>query len=191
MTRLTLTGRTRAAFLCFFGSHIPITLLIDGQAVLPPSLYPRPLRDLLAWYASAFRDGLMTPGSHPPWFRSLVACEVLLQLPFFVYATRVIWNRGGGGGGGGGGGAFRPLCVAYGSHTATTLIPIMATVASDGTTTMGEKVVLLGLYLPYLIFPLWLALVAAGGFGGGFESEWGGAEAVEKERPGMKGIKGA
>ncbi len=31
---------------------------------------------------------------------------------------------------------------------------------SDDDTTMTEKGVLLGFYLPYLVFPLWLAVIA-------------------------------
>ena len=35
---VNLTGKTRVAFLQFFASHIPVTVLVDAQAVLPAFL---------------------------------------------------------------------------------------------------------------------------------------------------------
>jgi len=159
-----LRGGTRLAFLCFFASHIPITLLVDGQAVLPESLYPSPVLDLVDWYAATFKDGLMTR-PFVPWFKAVVACEVLLQLPFFFFAVYALWTMKVDGRG-----TFRSLCLIYGSHTATTLVPILATIAADGSgATTAEKAMLMGFYLPYLAFPLWLVFIAAGSedvFGG-------------------------
>jgi hypothetical protein len=52
---LTLRGNTRIAFLLFFASHIPITLLIDGQAFFRRSLYPQGFQDVVDWYAVTFK----------------------------------------------------------------------------------------------------------------------------------------
>lgn len=103
--------------------------------------------------------------THPcePWFTSLVALEVLLQLPFFFVAVYALLNcetdksrntliRGDG--------LFRSMCIVYGSSTATTLIPIFASIIMDQNTNVGEKGILFGFYLPYLIFPLWLVVIA-------------------------------
>lgn len=97
------------------------------------------------------QDKLMT---HPTetWFTSLVSLEIVFQLPFFFYAVYSILNCAYGF-------YFRPLCIAYGASTATTLIPILACVLSDDDTTTSEKGVLLGFYLPYLMFPLWLMIL--------------------------------
>ena len=54
-TMPTLQGHTRTAFLCFFISHIPITILLDGQAFFPRHLYPQVARDVLDWYAITFK----------------------------------------------------------------------------------------------------------------------------------------
>jgi hypothetical protein len=51
----TLEGATRTAFLLFFLSHIPITLVIDGQAFFPRHYYPQVLRDVVDWYAVTFK----------------------------------------------------------------------------------------------------------------------------------------
>lgn len=170
-----LTGATRYAFLLFFASHIPITLLVDGQAFLTRSLYPQPVLDVREWYATTFKDGLMTE-PFAPWFRTLVACELLIQLPFFVWAVYVLWNAGSADGNEGrvdgvvdGKGKFRTACLIYGSHTVTTLIPILVETVTDDATTAAEKATLFGFYLPYLIFPAWLVFIAAGSedvFGG-------------------------
>uniref|UniRef100_A0A7S4N251 EXPERA domain-containing protein n=1 Tax=Odontella aurita TaxID=265563 RepID=A0A7S4N251_9STRA len=151
-----LTGATRTAFLLFFASHIPITLLVDGQAFLPHSIYPQAVLDVRQWYASTFKDALMAE-PFEPWFKSFVACEIVLQLPFFVYAVRALLNppttaKGKG--------LFRTLSLIYGSHTATTLIPILIATLADETTTAREKAALFGFYLPYLIFPVWLVAIA-------------------------------
>jgi hypothetical protein len=153
-------GATRTAFYWFFLSHILITLLIDGQAVLP-SLYPEALRNLLRWYCLHLGDVLMRGEPHyEPWFVSIVVCEVLLQLPFFVIALRVIatatanqssyypeW--------------FRRACLVYGGHVATTLVPILGTFLTSNEMTTLQKIMTISVYSPYLIFPLLLVHHAA------------------------------
>jgi hypothetical protein len=93
--------------------------------------------------------------AHPtePWFRSLISIEILFQLPFFVYAVHCLLQHKVGV-------WFRSLCIVYGASTSTTLVPILASIVSDSDATFSEKSVLLGFYLPYLIFPLWLTVIA-------------------------------
>ncbi len=57
-------------------------------------------------------------------------------------------------------GHFRSLCLIYGSSTATTLVPILSCVAFDPETSLTEKCILFGFYLPYLFFPAWLVWIA-------------------------------
>lgn len=151
---LTLTGKTKSAFLFFFASHIPATICIDMQALFP-GFYPKVLQDLLHWYTESFNDHLMR-APHDTWFRAIVAGEVLFQLPFFFVAVKVLLNSERYSGKG----WFRSMCMVYGTHTSTTLIPIMACHAANGTATIVEKVMVISIYLPYLIFPLWLACIA-------------------------------
>lgn len=61
--------------LFFFISHIPATLLMDLQAVVPPALVPAPLRSLRLWYVSATGDPLMRE-PFAPWFAALIYVEV-------------------------------------------------------------------------------------------------------------------
>lgn len=92
--------------------------------------------------------------AHPtePWFRSLISLEILFQLPFFVYAVHCLLQQKDGI-------LFRSLCIVYGASTSTTMVPILASIASDSDATFSEKSILLGFYLPYLIFPLCLTLI--------------------------------
>ena len=88
--------------------------------------------------------------THPcePWFSSLVFIEVLFQLPFFCLAVYALLNNGKSRNSNNtlikGDGIFRSLCMIYGSSTATTLVPIFASLLTDTNTTLAEKGVLMG-----------------------------------------------
>jgi len=71
-------------FVIYFLTHIPITLLVDAQVVLPASFFPKILSTVFTQFATTFQDPLLT--SKPIWFQSFTACEVFLQLPFFFFA---------------------------------------------------------------------------------------------------------
>lgn len=150
----TLEGKTRVAFLLFFISHIPATLLIDLQAIFP-HLYPEILRDILKWYTDIFNDDLMR-GPHDTWFKAIVGGELLMQLPFFFVAVYALMNSHKVDGKG----WFRSACMIYGSHTATTLIPILACHIANPDASSLEKILVVSIYLPYLLFPLWLVFIS-------------------------------
>lgn len=73
-------------YFVYFASHIPVTLAIDLQTLLPAHWIPKVLADTLSFYKNTFKDPFM--GSTEPmyWFRSFLVCELILQLPFFFYA---------------------------------------------------------------------------------------------------------
>jgi hypothetical protein len=157
-----LTGVTRVIFLCFFASHIPVTLFLDSQALLGSfHIHPQELKDFLQEYAIQMKDSLMKRPFDKVWFQSLIACELLFQVPFFWWAVLHFSNiskrsyhypeR------------FRIACLIYGSHTATTLVPILATILTNPEANAVERVTLAAVYLPYLIIPLWLVVLAAKG----------------------------
>jgi len=134
---------------------------MDGQAFFPRDWYPRALQDLAHWYATKFKDELMIQPAEK-WFSSMIALEVLFQLPFFFIAVYALLQKSPNDKNAiiRGDGLFRSLCMIYGSSTATTLIPIFGHMLSSETTTIEEKGVLLGFYLPYFIFPVWLVVIA-------------------------------
>ena len=152
------TGGMRIAFLAFFTSHIPITLSIDAQAALPA--YPQVFRDLVAWYCSLSGDVLMKEPHNKVWFTSIVSGEILFQLPFFFVAVHMIYKHGNSNWKESYPRWFQKACLVYGSHVATTLIPINGTLLASSEMTAIQKFVTLAIYSPYWIFPLLLVFYA-------------------------------
>lgn len=105
-------------FFLYFASHIPITLFIDLQALLPQHVYPQQvsvtylhnnhppcspshfydcftclqLKDVLRWYSDEFKDPMVV--DPPEWFKSFIFCEALIQLPFFPVAAYAFLKGG-------------------------------------------------------------------------------------------------
>lgn len=151
---MSLTGKTRYAFIAFFASHIPATFIIDMQAAFPGH-HPQVFQDLLEWYTTLFNDSLMK-APFETWFQATVLFgEIFFQLPFFFYALYGLMNPSKIDGRG----RFRSLCMVYGAHTSTTMIPILACHVQNQDATLMEKIGVISIYLPYLIFPLWLVFI--------------------------------
>lgn len=152
-----LQGATRLSMLVFFASHIFITLIIDSQAISPLEWIPVVLQDLLAFEVATFNDPLMGNARELLWFQSLVTCELLFQVPYFLAAVYFFrretasaypdW--------------FRSVSIMYGAHTATTMVPILTILATNEAASLQERVLVTSMYFPYLIFPLWILWIAA------------------------------
>ena len=144
----------RVLFVLYFATHIPITLLVDAQAVLPPAWFPGFARRLVDYHVRTFHDPLMR-APQPGWFRALVACELGLQLPFFFVALRALAARDDG---------ARDAMLVYGAHVATTMVPILGALATDNSAFPSElaRLTLVGIYSPYLLVPLLLVGVMMG-----------------------------
>lgn len=153
-----LEGSTRIAFLAFFASHIVFTLCIDLQALFKP-WYPRLLQDLVTAYARICHDPHMSE-PFELWFQSIVVFEMLFQWPFFFVAVHMFSNarlleypRW-----------FQMACIIYGSHTATTLVPILPTLwfrDDNEPVPLEMRILLVMIYGPYFVFPAWIAAIAA------------------------------
>ncbi|CAL1537070.1 unnamed protein product [Lymnaea stagnalis] len=146
-------------FFLYFFTHIPISLLVDFQALIPSKYYPQQLIEVKEWYCREFRDPLML--SPPIWFKSLIVCEFFQFIFFFVAAygffkgaKQCKW--------------LRLPSLIYGSHVATTLIPIFTHVLFydfsneklPSPRNLNERLTLLSVYSPYLIIPILLILDA-------------------------------
>ncbi|KAJ2717197.1 Transmembrane protein 97 [Coemansia spiralis] len=146
-------ARTRldAAFLAYFASHIPITLLVDVVPLLPENAIPAPLLALNGHLTGVLGDPFMVVGparTDLTWFRSMLVCELVLQLPFFFYAVWALWTSSPR--------RHLPLLV-YGVHVSTTMVPILGTLLRGAIDrTCRERALLAALYLPYLLIPLLL-----------------------------------
>ncbi|PIA17643.1 transmembrane protein 97 [Coemansia reversa NRRL 1564] len=142
-------------YLWYFVSHIPITLLIDVQPLLPPDMIPQVLHGVNRLLTETLGDPFMIVGaghSELVWFRSMLLCELILQLPFFFYAVWALWTDN----------PHRHLpFLVYGVHVSTTMIPVLGTlVRGEINRTCGERMLLASMYLPYLLVPLSMALIS-------------------------------
>nr|XP_020443799.1 transmembrane protein 97 [Monopterus albus] len=143
-------------FFFYFASHIPITLFIDLQVLLPGHVYPQPLKDLLKWYAEEFKDPMVL--DPPEWFKSFIFCEAVFQVPFFPIAAYAFLK-----------GSCKWIqipAIMYSTHVATTLVPILAHILfyqfpmkpHPGPQTLLERWQLVSIYIPYLLVPVLLLL---------------------------------
>ncbi|KAJ8298177.1 hypothetical protein KUTeg_024708 [Tegillarca granosa] len=141
-------------FFLYFASHIPITIFVDSQVLLPKWFYPKQLLDLKDWYCREYRDPMMV--APPAWFKTFVYCEMLVQFPFFFVALFAFWK-----------GIeqckwIRIPLIVYSTHVATTTIAIcyhiyahdFRTSAFPGPESMPQRLLLLSFYFPYLLIPV-------------------------------------
>ena len=156
-----LQGTTRLAFLGYFSSHIVFTLVCDLQAILRPYLYPPILVNLVKGYASLGDPHMSEP--FDLWFQSLVVCELIFQLPYFFVACYYLWGEPSATGVYKYPKWFQMLSIVYGAHVATTLVPLFPTIWAQQSihVPMEQRLLIEFLYLPYFIFPVLLAWLAA------------------------------
>ena len=128
------------AVICYYVSHIPITLCLDLQGLLK-AYYPSALKELLSWYVKNFNDPLM--GGQPVWFKSFIFWECF-QVPYFAVAANAMINRDN---------SIRIPSIIYGAHVSTTVSAILSELYFSTAVTDEQRTILLGLYLPYFIFP--------------------------------------
>lgn len=151
-----LYGITRLSFLFFFLSHIPATVLLDGQGSFIPIPYPEALIEFVDWYARTLNDPLFLAKPIDLWLSAFLTGELFLQLPYFIIAIHMLlskkkvypeW--------------FRLSSLIYGAHTSTTLVPILTILLTNSDATILQRIILSSIYLPYLIFPTWLIYICA------------------------------
>ena len=144
----------RVLLLSYFISHIPITLLIDAQIVFG-SLYPAPLQDVFTWYVSSFRDIVLRESGL--WLKSFIYAEIIFQLPFFFYAVKALWNNTERDK------TYSVYALAYGIHVANRAPYHEHNPFSDELgNERDRRLILIGIYAPYFLCPLLVAVEAAG-----------------------------
>lgn len=148
---MAINSTFRAIACVFFLTHIPATILMDSQAILPKSVVPTFAQALLKFHVETNHDPLMD--SQPVWFKSFILFELLFQLPFFFVGFYAFYKRCNW---------IRIPGIAYGAHTATTLIPILAEILySTAIPNTEARIKLFLIYLPYLLIPATIALLCA------------------------------
>jgi hypothetical protein len=160
----------------YFISHTVVVFIMGSQTIIPAAWVPTPLRELRYWYADIAQDPLVhpeRPANQLSWFRSMVFCEVFFQLPVALLAL-VAFHHSVMGRGDQKLRRWRLPILAYGIHTATTMVPVLgelymwptadpsdiSQILSDATwptvITPLNKLTLYGFYVPFLIFPFLL-----------------------------------
>jgi len=138
--------------------HIPITLLVDLQALYPPWLIAStPLPGFMKWYLAYSRDpvvaGAMKGGVENAWLVTFFWIEAVFQIPTFVVSAIGLRNNDK---------RVYPLLLAYGASTATTVLPIIVWVlhpeCATPQFTPAELNNLLGSFVPFFLIPLGIAL---------------------------------
>tara|TARA_B110000977_G_scaffold15623_1_gene19105 strand:+ start:2152 stop:2577 length:426 start_codon:yes stop_codon:yes gene_type:complete len=81
----------RVIVLVFLATHVPATVLMDSQALVPKSMVPKFAQRLLEFHISTNHDPLMD--DQPVWFKSFILCELLFQLPFFIIGFRAFYMK--------------------------------------------------------------------------------------------------
>lgn len=154
-------------YFIFFLLHIPATLLLDAQAVIPSWIVPTPLKGLPRLYFDSSADPLMggplgfIPGHEHLWFMPFLYVETYFQLPVFFIGASKLWK---------GTTDVYPLLLAYGASTTVTLLPCIAVLLATPLTspetiatgihsvTDSQRFSLLASYLPFFFIPLLLTI---------------------------------
>jgi len=146
-TKPLLSRPLDAIFFLYFASHIPITIALDAQAVVPALVVPSLFVTLKAWYVDQYKDPFLA-APHAWWFKSFMISEAFLQLPFYVYAAQGLLNDSP---------KVRLPLIVYGAHVATTTAPLLFELWFNNHThglTFEQQATLTSFYLPYLLIPL-------------------------------------
>ncbi|KAJ3297044.1 Transmembrane protein 97 [Rhizoclosmatium sp. JEL0117] len=132
------------AMLIFFILHIPISLFIDAQIIWPSLPYPELALNANADYIRDTNDFLLI--ERKPWFLSLVWCEFIIQLPFYLYLIWALVRDSK---------YVRTAGIIYGTHTCTCLVPILYEMifTDNGIQTFGQKAVTVAIYSIWFVMP--------------------------------------
>eukprot|EP00047_Mylnosiga_fluctuans_P007792 m.255537 g.255537 ORF g.255537 m.255537 type:complete len:167 (-) comp19552_c0_seq1:75-575(-) len=136
----------------YFGTHIPISIVLDSQVVFPRAWYPAFATNLFDFYTSNFPDFLFANcRTRYPYVRWIGVCEVFLQLPFFFVALYALARRREW---------IRIPAIIYCTHVPTTVIPAVADFLQNPEAEqypLDARVRLSMLYGLYFLIPLvWL-----------------------------------
>eukprot|EP00613_Pedinella_sp_CCMP2098_P020041 CAMPEP_0171691180 /NCGR_PEP_ID=MMETSP0991-20121206/5394_1 /TAXON_ID=483369 /ORGANISM="non described non described, Strain CCMP2098" /LENGTH=148 /DNA_ID=CAMNT_0012279377 /DNA_START=31 /DNA_END=481 /DNA_ORIENTATION=+ len=129
-------------------------MFLDAQAVLPKSWFPNNVVNLVDWYTSPLGLGDPLMFQRPALDLSLmvsphcdgrIAPTVTLFLRGFIHALSTSK-------------LIAAPRASFGSHVMTTMIPILGHLAATNDVGIEKKTLLISVYAPYLLIPLWLVV---------------------------------
>jgi len=140
LKRRKMNNLLRRIFIAYFATHIPATILIDSQAIVPGRFIPSFAKRLLEFHIKTNDDFLML--EQPLWLKSFIFFEVLVQLPLFCILLRKLSRKEEKN--------IRLIGCAYSSHVMTTMVPILTEIYHRGSFSLFM------IYFPYFFVPLML-----------------------------------
>lgn len=133
-------------YIVYFVVHFFVSLLIDSAIALPDKLTLPIQHKLLEIQISQNKDFLLV--QKPVWLQTFVWVEIILQLPFFVWAAYALAKKNR---------KAYVACLIYGVEASTTTLGCLGEVAC-GDLASGDKLKLLAIYLPTFLIPLWMTI---------------------------------
>lgn len=132
-------------YVVYFALHIGITLIIDATIALPRQWLMSWQQQIGDFHIRTNNDLLVA--SRPVWLQAFVWIELLLQVPFFIWAVHDLRR-----------GLTRvyPAALAYGVEAATTTFACLVEVLALPMP-VYDKLKLFGIYVPTFLIPLYMA----------------------------------
>ncbi|KAH8833877.1 transmembrane protein 6/97 [Flagelloscypha sp. PMI_526] len=163
MRRSLLSRPLDLLYIIFFAFHLPASLLMDFQYIVPGSWVPEIMKPLPDHYVKQSNDPLVggllgyfgDTGSSLVWFKTLCFVEMLVQVPIFILGAWGLWKDSK---------FIYPVLLAYAGSTATSTLPCVTVIMDMPLTdipaigiyavTAAQKSLLLYGYVPFFLIPL-------------------------------------
>jgi len=109
----------------FFVVHVVATLVLDLQALYPPTLVPGFMSQVHKSYVQDTGDPLIKAvlglygreaKLNASWFETFIYCEMFFQLPVFFIGLYALWHNRR---------SLYIILALYGVHSATTILPCL------------------------------------------------------------------
>lgn len=134
-------------YFAYFLLHIPITVFMDSNIVVPKEYLVSWAQAVLDFHISTNKDFLLV--ETPLWLQVFGLFELVFQLPLFVYCSIKLYK--------GNDRLHWIWMVIYGFNASFTTLVCLVYVYLTGDQyglSFGERINLLGIYSPYLVIPL-------------------------------------
>lgn len=134
-------------YLVYFLLHIPITVLIDSNIVVPDEHRLAISKSILEFHISTNNDILLI--NNPLWFKLFGLVELVFQLPLFFYCSLLLYKQVSK--------SYYVYMIIYGFNASFTTFVCLGYIYFEGiASNMSNFEIynLLAIYSPYLFIPL-------------------------------------
>lgn len=132
-------------FLAYFLVHIPVTLCIDAQVLLPKAWFPALLQRAMQDWIRDYDDVVLRTA--PLWFQSFIWIELICHVPYFFFAVYA-FARGRN--------WIRTTTLVYSTAVITSMCVILPEAWSQSFAPLNTKLALVSIYGIWLLMPILL-----------------------------------